>query len=143
MAWANIDERRARVAEMAKRGIHKSIIKKVCSVEFGCSPAAIVADLHTLNGNVANLSPKIRQIIRDRDNYTCQYCGLQNPYSGIIEHIIPVSKGGSNKPHNLVFACQRCNTEKKNKVWVPDNLDGITINQPQWREFVKLMARNN
>ena len=32
--------------------------------------------------------------------------------SGTIDHKIPKSKGGTNKPENLVLACSSCNSKK-------------------------------
>lgn len=58
---------------------------------------------------------KTRQRIFSRDNYTCQYCGA---YGVQLEcdHIIPVSKGGSNEDDNLVTACFHCNRSKHTKL---------------------------
>jgi hypothetical protein len=42
------------------------------------------------------------------------YCGIKNvPLE--IEHIIPKSRGGSNRVSNLTLACQSCNQEKGNQ----------------------------
>jgi len=42
----------------------------------------------------------------------CFYCGneLNNRYE--LEHIIPISKGGEHKLHNLVLSCKSCNLHK-------------------------------
>jgi hypothetical protein len=50
-----------------------------------------------------------RQMILERDNYTCQYCG---EYGDTIDHIIPKSKGGISSFKNCICACERCNTKK-------------------------------
>jgi len=54
------------------------------------------------------------KIIFKRDNYTCQYCGS---VGGKLEgdHIIPISKGGTNDIENLATSCRRCNRQKKDK----------------------------
>jgi 5-methylcytosine-specific restriction endonuclease McrA len=46
-----------------------------------------------------------------RDDFTCRYCGDRG---GILEcdHIIPVSRGGSDAITNLVTACEDCNRRK-------------------------------
>lgn len=145
MAWGNIDERREKVKQLLDSGVSHYEIKQQCSEHFGCSKSAIIADiqLFTIPDNgFYRLSPVIRKRIRERDNYTCQYCGEHKPYSGIIEHVIPFAIGGTNKDYNLVFACQACNAQKRRSVWVPDNLDSITADFPEWREKVRFMARN-
>lgn len=40
---------------------------------------------------------------------TCTYCG---DYAEAVDHIIPVSRGGTNDRENLTAACTRCNMEK-------------------------------
>lgn len=48
-----------------------------------------------------------------RDEHTCQYCGAKAPDVTLhIDHVVPVSLGGDNKPSNLVTACKDCNTGK-------------------------------
>ncbi|NWH07010.1 HNH endonuclease, partial [Desulfobacter latus] len=45
---------------------------------------------------------------------TCAYCGKTDiPLE--IEHIVPKSKGGSNRVSNLTLACRACNRKKGNK----------------------------
>lgn len=48
----------------------------------------------------------------------CQWC--KRPFASIeeatIDHVIPLSKGGSNGDDNLVLACATCNTMRSNKV---------------------------
>ena len=48
-----------------------------------------------------------------RDEFTCRYCGSRPP--GVIlhvDHIVPVSKGGTDDLDNLATACQSCNAGK-------------------------------
>lgn len=55
-----------------------------------------------------------------RDGYKCTYCGTSGSDSELeIDHIIPVSKGGSNHIANLTTACRKCNQGKSNKTWMP------------------------
>ena len=57
---------------------------------------------------------ELREIVFDRDNYTCAYCGQ---IGGKLEcdHIVPITKGGSNKLSNLTTSCLKCNRSKGNK----------------------------
>jgi len=56
---------------------------------------------------------KLRFLIFQRDNFTCQYCGRKAP-EVILEtdHIYPKSKGGKNKIDNYITACRECNQGK-------------------------------
>jgi hypothetical protein len=59
------------------------------------------------------LSKKLRFEVFKRDAFTCQYCG-NNPPTVVLEidHVLPVSKGGSDEIHNLVTSCFDCNRGK-------------------------------
>lgn len=51
----------------------------------------------------------------DRQKGKCFYCHekLKGQYE--VDHVIPLSKGGSNGPENLVVACMTCNRSKAAK----------------------------
>lgn len=58
-----------------------------------------------------------------RDGYKCQECGRKTTtkVSGThnrratVDHIVPLSKGGSHEWHNVQCLCMRCNVRKSNK----------------------------
>lgn len=55
----------------------------------------------------------LRQAIFRRDNYTCVYCGHRgNTQTLQIDHVVPVTRGGSDDPSNLATACWLCNLQK-------------------------------
>lgn len=74
---------------------------------------------------------KTRLEIFERDNYTCRYClkkmrpllnldivhSLQSPIT--IDHVIPLSLGGTHNKKNLVTSCRKCNHEKANRLIKP------------------------
>lgn len=63
-----------------------------------------------------SLSKKIRFEIFKRDSFTCQYCGKTAPNVILeVDHIDPVSKGGSNDLLNLITSCYDCNRGKSNR----------------------------
>ena len=62
------------------------------------------------------LSPKTRFEVFKRDKFICQYCGSTLPGSTLeVDHIKPVSKGGTNELLNLVTSCWDCNRGKTDK----------------------------
>lgn len=57
---------------------------------------------------------EVREYLLEKFNRKCAYCGK----TGIplqIEHIIPKSRGGSDRVNNLTIACEECNMEKGNQ----------------------------
>ncbi len=55
------------------------------------------------------------QIIRKELQEQCRFCGASLNGGGEIEHLTPLSRGGTNYPRNLTLACLNCNREKTNK----------------------------
>lgn len=52
----------------------------------------------------------------------CYWCStpLKDTLESTIDHVIPVSKGGTSDLHNIVLCCEQCNNAKKNNeslVW--------------------------
>jgi hypothetical protein len=59
------------------------------------------------------ISKRLRYEILRRDNHCCRYCGDAAPeVKLVIDHVTPVSLGGTDDPSNLVAACQPCNAGK-------------------------------
>jgi hypothetical protein len=57
----------------------------------------------------------IRSLVFARDDYTCTYCGSRQPPLH-CDHVVPVSRGGSDEMSNLATACKRCNLSKGDKL---------------------------
>lgn len=57
---------------------------------------------------------ELRSRVFRRDNCTCQYCGSRDQPLH-CDHIVPVSRGGSNLESNLNTACATCNLSKHDK----------------------------
>jgi 5-methylcytosine-specific restriction endonuclease McrA len=53
-----------------------------------------------------------------RDQFTCQYCDEQLPHRNkcTVDHVVPVSRGGTNGWSNCVTACGPCNVAKGDKL---------------------------
>lgn len=64
-------------------------------------------------GREAILSETKREVWR-RDGGSCVQCGSQAKLE--YDHIIPVSKGGSNTARNIQLLCEACNRAKSNSI---------------------------
>jgi 5-methylcytosine-specific restriction endonuclease McrA len=52
------------------------------------------------------------EVLEEYD-YRCAYCGSKEDIT--IDHAIPISKGGLNIKSNIVPACHKCNSKKKDR----------------------------
>ena len=76
-----------------------------------------------------------------RDDYQCQYCGrkaneLKPRESLTRDHLIPMSRGGTNEWSNVVTACSSCNTRKANRM--PSEIGMQPLHTPVEPHFVHL-----
>ncbi len=66
-----------------------------------------------------SISDELRQAIRERANFVCEYCHSPERLSAnrfTVDHVIPKSLGGSDALDNLALACRRCNERRYNFV---------------------------
>lgn len=56
----------------------------------------------------------IRLSVFQRDDFTCRYCGAHGvPLE--CDHVMPLSRGGTNDKYNLVTSCKSCNQQKSDR----------------------------
>ncbi len=71
-------------------------------------------------GQRALMTSKLREWIKQRDDYTCQNCSISTRDEANllleIDHIIPISKGGISTKDNLQTLCWKCNRTKGAKI---------------------------
>ena len=71
-------------------------------------------------GQRALMTQSLRKQIKERDDYTCQMCGLSSHDEANllleIDHIKPLAKGGITSEENLQTLCWRCNRSKGSKI---------------------------
>jgi len=60
------------------------------------------------------ISGTVRNVVMERDQYRCVSCGSWEGLS--LDHIHPLSKGGSDDPDNLQTMCRSCNSAKGARV---------------------------
>jgi len=60
----------------------------------------------------------VRKYVFARDQYQCRGCTVIDVTgkSLVIDHIIPLSKGGVNDLSNLQTLCDQCNQIKSNRI---------------------------
>lgn len=65
--------------------------------------------------------------IARRAGFRCEYCRAPQAVANgtfEVEHVYPVSRGGSDDPSNLARACHSCNLHKGDRVAGADPLTG-------------------
>jgi len=65
----------------------------------------------------ARVTNSVRYNILKRDGHSCKICG-STASDGVklhVDHVVPVSKGGTSDNYNLQTLCDRCNSGKSNK----------------------------
>jgi 5-methylcytosine-specific restriction endonuclease McrA len=71
-----------------------------------------------LNAQGEYTADDIKRLYEDQEGH-CAYCGIgifPDLYKDMhIDHVMPLSRGGSNAPDNLVLTCQPCNQSKSDK----------------------------
>lgn len=80
-----------------------------------------------------------RQNIFKRDSFRCVYCGTRDHLT--LDHVIPRSRGGRESWHNLVTACQRCNTIKGDRT--PQEADMQMTQEPFRPSFIMYLRDFN
>lgn len=89
---------------------------------------------------IAEKSVRLRAFeVFDRDGFACTYCGRSPRVHGVVlhvDHVVPLSRGGTNDPENLTSACSACNMEKSDRLLsrMPEGLSGSTR---EWRPKTK------
>lgn len=78
-----------------------------------------------------------------RDAHLCMYCGGQYAESQLTrDHVVPMSRGGSDRWSNVVTSCKTCNTRKGNRT--PEHAEMALLAVPyvpNWAEYLALSNR--
>lgn len=64
----------------------------------------------------ADVLPAIRAYVFERDGFRCRRCG-NGPDDArlLIDHIVPIARGGAGNPGNLQTLCEPCNIGKADR----------------------------
>lgn len=83
------------------------------------------------------VSKRLRYEVLRRDNHACRYCGAAAPAVKLnVDHVIPQSLGGSDKPDNLVTSCADCNGGKTSSM--PNAMPVADVEQETFRRAAEL-----
>lgn len=94
---------------------------------------------------------EVREYLLEKFKRTCAYCKAKDvPLE--VEHIVPKSRGGSNRVTNLTLACNRCNQKKGNQTAAEFGhpevqkqakmplKDAAAVNTTRWRLWGEMSA---
>ena len=90
-----------------------ALAAKYNRTEAGRNYAIIAAHNRRYAGGILLTKEVISRVI-NISNGMCVYCG-KKIIKGHLDHVIPISKGGTNAEENLVWVCAKCNLSKSNK----------------------------
>jgi hypothetical protein len=129
---SNIHERRAYIKSLLQEG-KRVDVKKIIEM-FDSSYPAVMNDLSvigtgepayrkslTMGQNTRARKLGVSGLLEEYEwqdilrahNYSCAICGSTEDIS--IDHIIPLSKGGTNTADNIQPLCRSCNSRKGNR----------------------------
>lgn len=94
----------------------ETIVELIKLLESKLTASAFAKEQRTL------MTKKLREFIKNRDNFTCCNCGnsthIEPNLLLEIDHIIPIAKGGYTVEDNLQTLCWKCNRSKSDKIMV-------------------------
>jgi len=155
MVVSNIHERRAYLKKLIIQGIEidDGVCADVIQI-FDSSKPAILNDLSAIYGNgvgtyyqpkpqteTQNIRAKRNGVpgtliekdwndVLEKHNFACVICGT-NQDKLAIDHIIPVSRGGTNTPDNIQPLCKSCNSRKGNRIATASRENGRRGGRPR------------
>jgi len=88
--------------------------------------------------------PLVNTYLFRRDQYLCMYCGGEYGADNLSrDHILPVSRNGTDSWTNVVTACKRCNHRKSNHTPEEAGMELLAIPfVPNRYEFFYLANKN-
>lgn len=105
----------------------------------------IIAARSQAHGRHADPTPLLSNAaLFARDAHLCLYCGERVPRSQLTrDHVIPTSEGGPDSWENVVTACYRCNSRKRNRTPQEAGMPLLAVPyRPSWIEHLILSNRN-
>jgi 5-methylcytosine-specific restriction endonuclease McrA len=73
-----------------------------------------------LSSEDGSITSKSLEALKEAQNFECIYCRMPLDFSKTrnvhLDHVIPLSKGGTHSITNVVWSCATCNLKKGNKL---------------------------
>ena len=81
------------------------------------------------------MTKRLRFLIFERDDFTCQYCGRKPPEVILeIDHKIPRDQKGKDEEPNLITSCRDCNRGKRNYLVVKPSKEVIILEEEREKQ---------
>jgi 5-methylcytosine-specific restriction enzyme A len=114
---------KARALGLDKAAVARDVLAKWAADEMNFC-ACMKAEEDVSRERVANNASRRRQLTRavqnsvfKRDGFTCRSCRAEPLIENLhIDHIVPLSAGGSDDLSNLQVLCRDCNLSKGSKI---------------------------
>lgn len=71
--------------------------------------------------------PVIRNLVRQRAGGLCEYCHTLESWQYVpftMDHVVPLSRGGTDESDNLALSCFHCNRKKGDRMRAVDPISG-------------------
>ncbi|MEH1806900.1 HNH endonuclease [Nostoc sp.] len=78
----------------------------------------------------SKISESIQKQVHQRAKYLCEYCHASEQWQYVqftVDHIMPLSLGGTDNLENLALACFHCNRRKTNRLTATDLQSGEEV----------------
>ncbi|MHC5779219.1 HNH endonuclease [Nostoc sp.] len=83
-----------------------------------------------------------KMLLVERCGMKCFWCSCElTPETLTIDHLVPLSKGGSNKLKNLRATCARCNQTRGNAMPVIQQLTGANMIDAEEQKTIRWILR--
>ncbi len=112
-AWYEANAEKARANSARWRAENPDKARAYNAAWAKANPRSRSATEHRRRAHGAMTAGDIRAVTEMGDG-VCSYC-LTPGLELTVDHVVPVSRGGTNDPENLVMACRSCNSRKRTR----------------------------
>lgn len=86
-----------------------------------------------INGSTRHHTAEDVRLAKEVQGNRCFYCPADVSTTATVDHLIPLIRGGSDGPENIVIACPTCNFRKADRT--PEEFAlGVTHRRRSWRK---------